>query len=89
MKLYLTAIKDKKAKVFQAFNFSPNLENAKRQFKIACGDSNSLLSKFTSDYDLYLIATIDDVCPDSSYSSSLKLLVSGKTVSDSEVIDNV
>lgn len=80
MKVYLTAIKDKKANVFQAFNFSPNLENAKRQFKIACADSNSLLSKFTADYDLYLLASLDDVCPDSSYSSSLELLVSGESV---------
>lgn len=60
MLLKIYSIRDAKTQFFSAPFYNHTHGEAERNFKTACNDQQSNLSKFPEDYDLYHIGEYDD-----------------------------
>lgn len=60
MKLFVVAIRDRKADVFVAPGFVNNIGICIRDFGESINNEKSFISKYPNDYDLYKIGELDD-----------------------------
>lgn len=60
MQVMCYAIKDKKANLFNLPFWYKNLVECMRNVEVACNDRNSNLNRFSHEYALYLICSMDD-----------------------------